>query len=106
MQTVMRRRSCARPEPKGSRLLEQARHQATELTNSALPEVEQTLEWARAQATAILSRAQTSTEQRSGSGVAAAPPVSQPAGAEPSAEEEWAEADSEPADESQDEQQP
>src|SRR6266568_3823194 len=36
-------------EARASRLLEQARHQATELTNSARAEVEQTLEWARAQ---------------------------------------------------------
>src|SRR5207247_10255824 len=50
-------------EAKGNRLLEQARHQATELTNSARAEVEQTLEWARAQASAILSRAQSGTEQ-------------------------------------------
>ena len=45
------------------RLLEQSRHQATELTNATRAEVEQTLEWARAQAGAILSRAQTGTEQ-------------------------------------------
>src|SRR3982750_2824964 len=36
-------------EARGNRLLEQSRHQATELTNAARAEVEQTLEWARAQ---------------------------------------------------------
>jgi cell division septum initiation protein DivIVA len=44
-------------------MLEQSRHQATELTNAARAEVEQTLEWARAQAAAILSRAQHGAEQ-------------------------------------------
>ena len=47
----------------GNRLLEQSRHQATELTNAARAEVEQTLEWARAQATARLARAQQGAEQ-------------------------------------------
>src|SRR5438034_7346255 len=42
---------------------EQSRHQATELTNAARAEVEQTLEWARAQAGAILARAQQGAEQ-------------------------------------------
>ena len=37
-------------EARAAKLLEQARHQATELTNAARAEVEQTLEWARAQA--------------------------------------------------------
>lgn len=32
-------------ETRGNRLLEQSRHQAIELTNSARAEVEQTLEW-------------------------------------------------------------
>ena len=41
-------------EARGNRLLEQSRHQATELTNSARAEVEQTLEWARAQAGAVI----------------------------------------------------
>jgi len=50
-------------EARGARLLEQARHQATELTNSARAEVEQTLEWARAQAAAVLARAQHGAEQ-------------------------------------------
>src|SRR6478752_9004580 len=45
------------------RMLEQARHQATELTNAARAEVEQTLEWARAQASAVLARAQHGAEQ-------------------------------------------
>jgi hypothetical protein len=44
-------------------LLEQARHQATELTNSARAEVEQTLEWSRAQASAVMARAQDGAEQ-------------------------------------------
>jgi hypothetical protein len=44
-------------------LLEQSRHQATELTNATRAEVEQTLEWARAQASAIIARAQQGTEQ-------------------------------------------
>jgi cell division septum initiation protein DivIVA len=43
--------------------LEQARHQATELTNATRAEVEQTLEWARGQAGAIISRAQEGAEQ-------------------------------------------
>ena len=42
-----RPRSCARPRRAAARLLEQSRHQATELTNAARAEVEQTLEWAR-----------------------------------------------------------
>ncbi len=42
---------------------EARRHQATELTNSARAEVEQTLEWARSQAGAIISRAQEGAEQ-------------------------------------------
>src|SRR6266545_3347252 len=50
-------------ETRGARLLEQARHQATELTNSARAEVEQTLEWARAQAGSIMHRAQQGAEQ-------------------------------------------
>ena len=50
-------------EARGNRMLEQSRHQATELTNAARAEVEQTLEWARAQAAAILQRAQTGAEQ-------------------------------------------
>ena len=37
-------------EARAARLIEQSRHQATELTNAARAEVEQTLEWARAQA--------------------------------------------------------
>jgi hypothetical protein len=44
-------------------LLEQARHQATELTNATRAEVEQTLEWARGQAGAIIARAQEGAEQ-------------------------------------------
>jgi hypothetical protein len=44
-------------------LLEQARHQATELTNAARAEVEQTLEWSRAQASAVMARAQDGAEQ-------------------------------------------
>src|SRR4051812_16628523 len=39
-------------EARGARLLEQSRHQATELTNAARAEVEQTLDWARAHASA------------------------------------------------------
>ena len=58
-----RRASCARPRHAGNRLLEQSRHQATELTNAARAEVEQTLEWARAQATAVMARAQKGAEQ-------------------------------------------
>src|SRR6476619_6841318 len=50
-------------EARGNRLLEQSRHQATELTNAARAEVEQTLEWARAQASTILARAQHGAEQ-------------------------------------------
>ncbi len=50
-------------EARGARLLEEARHPATELTNSARAEVEHTLEWARAQATAIVARAQDGAEQ-------------------------------------------
>src|SRR5207245_1611975 len=50
-------------EARANRLLEQARHQATDLTNSARAEVEQTLEWARAQAAAVITRAQEGTEQ-------------------------------------------
>src|SRR5215203_5128002 len=50
-------------EASGAKLLEQSRHQATELTNSARAEVEQTLEWARAQANAIMVRAQQGAEQ-------------------------------------------
>jgi hypothetical protein len=45
-------------ESRGARLLEQARHNATELTNAVRAEVDQTLEWARAQAATILGRAQ------------------------------------------------
>src|SRR5688500_2787269 len=44
-------------------MLEQSRHQATELTNAARAEVEQTLEWARAQAGAVMARAQKGAEQ-------------------------------------------
>src|SRR2546423_10583172 len=54
-------------EARANRLLEQARHQATELTNSARAEVEATLEWARAQTSAILARAQHGAEQLLGS---------------------------------------
>src|SRR5947207_1251231 len=50
-------------EARGARLLEQSRHQATELTNAARAEVEQTLEWARAQALTIIHRAQQGAEQ-------------------------------------------
>jgi F0F1-type ATP synthase membrane subunit b/b' len=50
-------------EARGSRLLEQARHQATEHTNAARAEVEQTLDWARSQATTIVSRAQEGAEK-------------------------------------------
>src|SRR6266545_208296 len=53
----------ARNEARGTRLLEQARHQATELTNATRAEVEQTLEWARAQASAVITRAQQGAEQ-------------------------------------------
>src|ERR671937_408215 len=49
-------------EARAARLLEQARHAATELTNATRAEVEQTLEWARAQAGAILGRAQHGAE--------------------------------------------
>src|SRR5579862_5390140 len=37
-------------EARGARLIEQSRHQATDLTNAARAEVEQTLDWARAHA--------------------------------------------------------
>ena len=53
------------------RLLEQARHQATELTNATRAEVEQTLEWARGQAGAIIARAQEGAEQLLGAAVSA-----------------------------------
>jgi F0F1-type ATP synthase membrane subunit b/b' len=97
-------------ESRATRLVEQARHQATELTNAARAEVEQTLDWARRQATTVLARAQEGAEQllraagldetAMGDAVqsimghaeeapepaaAAAPPVTQPAPAEPSA---------------------
>ena len=55
-------------EARGAKLLEQSRHQATELTNSARAEVEQTLE-ARAQANAIIVRAQQGAEQLSAAGL-------------------------------------
>src|SRR5919106_534995 len=42
---------------------ETERHHATELTNSARAEVEQTLEWARAQADVIVQRARMGAEQ-------------------------------------------
>src|SRR5205085_1905224 len=87
-------------EAKGARFLEQARHQATELTNSARAEVEATLEWARAQTSAILARAQHGAEQLLGSaglreaagaegagGVGRPPPGGQAQGAEPVARE-------------------
>ena len=47
----------------GTRLLEQARHQATELTNSARAEIDQSLEWARSQGTDIVRRAREGAEQ-------------------------------------------
>src|SRR5919197_1278265 len=50
-------------ETRGNRLMEQSRHQATELTNAARAEVEQTLEWARAQADVIVQRARMGAEQ-------------------------------------------
>src|SRR2546429_98836 len=53
----------SRPARRGARLLEQARHQATELTNATRAEVEQTLEWARAQGASIMHRAQQGAEQ-------------------------------------------
>ena len=58
-----KQRELREAETRGNRLLEQSRHQATELTNSARAEVEQTLEWARAQATAVMARAQKGAEQ-------------------------------------------
>ena len=51
--TRLDRASFSEAEARGARLLEQSRHQATELTNSARAEVEQTLDWARAQAVAM-----------------------------------------------------
>jgi vacuolar-type H+-ATPase subunit H len=50
-------------QAKADRLLEQSRHQATELTNSVRAEADQQLEWARVQATDIVRRAQASAEQ-------------------------------------------
>ena len=50
-------------QAKADRLLEQARHQATEMTNSVRAEADQQLEWARVQATDIVRRAQASAEQ-------------------------------------------
>jgi hypothetical protein len=50
-------------EARGNRLVEQSRHQATELTNAARAEVEQTLEWARTQACTVIARAQQGAEQ-------------------------------------------
>ena len=50
-------------EARGNKLLEQSRHQATELTNAARAEVDQTLEWARTQAHSVIARAQQGAEQ-------------------------------------------
>ena len=50
-------------EARGARLLEQSRHQATDLTNTARAEIDQSLEWARVQGTDIIRRAREGAEQ-------------------------------------------
>src|SRR5438034_615070 len=49
-------------EARGTRMVEQSRHQATELTNAVRAEVEQTLDWARAHSAASIARAQEAAE--------------------------------------------
>ena len=50
-------------EARGTRMIEQSRHQATELTNAVRAEVEQTLDWARAHSAASIARAQEAAEE-------------------------------------------
>ena len=64
-------------EARGARLLEQSRHQATDLTNTVRAEIDQSLEWARVQGTDIIRRAREGAEQLLGAAGLGGPALDQ-----------------------------